>query len=569
MRKRIHAIISSNHLKSLSVLYSTSVYTQTITLPRQPINPSKTLNKNISKISLQAHYIKNFSSLYDDLSKNTKNFAALKTLDELLGKIHLYDSSTSLFIIEGLCRLKKLNRAKSVLLSLKDKGGISQFFFYSVLFDCLVKEGSINDVETAFYELFGSKYHMGISEFIIHLCKFGDFAEIKPVTERILMVDSCRLKWQSYIALIGVLCRNNEGLLAKEVLRDMNDKGLKADNFTYYAMYECFCRNGELDQADLILRKLAKRKYAMDISIFGNFIYALCKAGKFREANKLFRKLIKGDRFRNFKVESLKEGQRAIFQLNCRGVVPEFMAYETYFRSLCSTGRIDDAEVLLKRMMKSRTVPEICIYGSFVKALFRASREEDALKFYNVERKKGLFPANEIAGYVIMELCRKGKVDDAVAILNEVFMGGKVLGHADVCNCILRSYWKLGRVSEAERFYGKMKDGSFGEVLTVLSNVIMLNGHCNQGDASKGHLELVPAMNFCSEDGWISKQHWHMNLILVEIKYEKVKLAVLQLYKVNDSGKVQRLWNVPLLANHSARNQSGNCGLPSLYVGLW
>ncbi|GMP45700.1 hypothetical protein CsSME_00014135 [Camellia sinensis var. sinensis] len=51
------------------------------------------------------------------------------------------------------------------------------------------------------------------------------------------------------------------------------------------------------------------------------------------------------------------------------------IAYETYFRSLCSAGRLDEAEALSKKTMKKRTVLEICVYGSFIKALFWAERK--------------------------------------------------------------------------------------------------------------------------------------------------------------------------------------------------
>lgn len=240
------------------------------------------------------------------------------------------------------------------------------------------------------------------------MCKFVAVSEIKRICERILLLGSRGLRKQSYVALIGALCRVNEGLLAKEIVRQVYDKGLNVDNFTYFVMFQCFCRNGDLDEADLILRKLVQGNYYIDICIYGNFIYVPCKTSKFREANKLFCELVKSDCFGGSKFEFFKEGKRAIFQLNCSGAVPEMIAYETYFRSLCSAGRLDEAEALSKKMMKKRTVLEICVYGSFIKALFWAGWGEDAMKFFEVERKKGIVRVDEIARFIIIGYVKKG-----------------------------------------------------------------------------------------------------------------------------------------------------------------
>ncbi|KAA8528371.1 hypothetical protein F0562_035726 [Nyssa sinensis] len=434
-------------------------------------------------------YVKAFSNLTTTLSRNPRNFNALRTLDSILNQTESFDSSTLVFIIHCLSRLKKLGRAKTVLSYLKFTGKVSDYFLYSLVVDCLVKDGKIDDVETVWAEICGSESpsipRIDISDYVIYVCKWDGVCEIKSISERILL--GCRvLKKQSYIALIGALCRVNEGLLAKEIAREMYYKGLKVDDLTYFVMFQCFCKNGDLDEADLILRKLVRRRYHIDICcIHGSFTYALCKSGKLREANKLFHKLIKRDcSGGSTNVKFLKEGRRAIFQLNCDGVVPQMMAYEMYFRSLCSVGRLDKAEVLLKKMMKMRTVPQICVYGSFIKALFQVGRDEDAMKFFNVERKKGIIRVDEIARFIIMGLCEMGKVDDALRIFDEVVMTAGGVSCLSICNCILESYWRLGRVVEAESLFERLRNGSLG-LPDVLTYTIMINGYCNQENVSK------------------------------------------------------------------------------------
>ena len=438
------------------------------------------------------------------------------------------DAATSVLVIHALSQLNKLQRTKSLLFNLRSQANLPPYFIYSIVIDCVVKPGTVEEVEAFWADIFRPST-IDISDYVMYICKFGDADDIRNVSQRILIGGS-GLRQQSYVGLIGALCRENEGGLAMEVLRQMKSRGLQCDDITYFLLFRCFCRRGDLDEADLILRKMVRRRYRIDVCVYGSFIHGLCKSGKFREAGKLFRKLIKKDCFKVDGAELLllKEGRRAIFQLNCEGVVPEVMAYEMYFRSLCSAGKLDEAEVLLKKMMKRRTVPEICVHGSFVKGLCRAGREVDAMKFFYVERKKGLIQVDQLAGFVIKELCRKGKVDDAVRIFDETLENGGFVNPSDASNCLLAGYWEVGRVGEAERLFGSMMSGGgggFGRP-DLLTYITMVSGYCNQGNVSKavslfggmengnipvnGRLYEIIVKGLC-DDGRPKEAHMHLN----------------------------------------------------------
>ncbi|XAR62069.1 hypothetical protein NMG60_11016664 [Bertholletia excelsa] len=432
------------------------------------------------------HYLRILSTVAETLLKNPRNFGALRTLDSMLIQACRFDSVTLVFVVHCLSKLKKLERAKRIIARLRSTGRVSDYFLFGLVLDYLVTDGKIDDTEIVWDEICGfepSIPRIDVSDYVIYLSKFGGVCEIRRICERIL--PSCRiLKKQSYTALIGALCRVKEGLLAKEVVQYVDSKGLEIDDLTYFVMFKFFCRNGDLDEADLILRKLVKRNYQIDICIYGNFISGLCRTGKHREANKLFRKLIETDCCGGSKVDFLKKGKRAIFQLNCKGAVPEIMAYETYFRSLCSVGRLDLAEMLLKKMKKKRYVLEICVYGSFIKALFQANREDDVMKFYNIERKKGIVQVDEIARFIIMGLCEKGKVDQAFTLFSETITSVGFVYCMDICNFILAGYWKEGRVEDAEKLFSRLKDGCFG-LPNLITYKTMINGYSREDNLQK------------------------------------------------------------------------------------
>ncbi|MFS7903211.1 putative tetratricopeptide-like helical domain superfamily [Helianthus anomalus] len=411
------------------------------------------------------------------LSTNPKHRPSLTTLDSLLTNTHMLNPATSLIIIDYLTQINKLSRAKTLISHLNSSCTVSQPFLYSLLFNFLLKDSLINHIESLWADICGSvkRLNFSFSDYVILVCKFGELSEVKDVYNRIFMdCGSFCLERQSYVALSASLCSLNEGFLAKNVVNEMYVKGMVVDNWTYFSMFKCFCRNGDFDEADLALRKLVKNGFVVDIC--------------YREADKLFRKLLKRGSVKKFGEEKkvLKEGRRAIFQLNCEGVVPELMAYECYFRALCNAMKLDDAEVLLKKMMSGRALPEICVYGSFIKALFRSGRGEDAMKFFKVQRKKGLVRVDEIVTYVIMGLCENGKSDDALRLFDEILTVKGFVNGSNVCNIILGGYWKHDGVSKAGLFFERwrLNEGRYGK-LDVTSYTIMFNGYCSGNDVRK------------------------------------------------------------------------------------
>ncbi|KAI3783765.1 hypothetical protein L1987_42851 [Smallanthus sonchifolius] len=424
------------HLRPpLSLLFSASFSTEI--KPPPPSYPSPSPSPSPS-LSPRLMFLQSVLDQIKLLSVNPKNYSSLTTLDSLLTKTQLLDSATSLILTDYLSQIKKLGRGKFVISHLKSRGR-----------------------------------------------KFVD------VYDRILMGGWSCLERQSYLALSAALCNVNEGFLAKNVVNLMYDEGMAVDNWTYFLMFKCFCRNGNFDEADLVLRKLVKNGFVIDICVYDTFLHALCKYGKYREAGKMFKKLVKQDFVKGFRGEKvvLKEGRRAIFQLNCAGVVPELMVYESYFRALCNVMKLDEAEVLLKKMMRGRALPEICVYGSFIKALFRGGRDEDAMKFFKIQTRKGLVRVDELGRYVIMGLCEKGKTDDALRLFEEILSVNGFVNRSNVCNVILDSYRKQSGVANAELLFERWRldEGKYGK-LDVMTYTIMFNGYCSGNDVSKALL---------------------------------------------------------------------------------
>ncbi|XP_008777992.2 putative pentatricopeptide repeat-containing protein At1g12700, mitochondrial [Phoenix dactylifera] len=435
-------------------------------------------------------YAQDFSALVRNLSRNRNNPRLLAAVDSTLAKTPLLDSTTSVLVLRGLSRCKKLTRAKAVLSGLKERGTIPEPFLYSLVLQCLVPESPIRDVESVWREIGSgpSNRCMDASDFVLYLCRRSeDAAEIERVCHR---VSSSRwdLRREGYVALIGAMCEGNNPNpgLARNVLREMEEKGFEADELTYFALFQSFCRTGDVLEADSVLRTLVDRwDHELDISVYGNFFYSLCKSGRLREARKLFDKLAKKDRGLEVNpAPCLKPGRRVIFQLSPSNKVTKVMTFEAYVRSLCSAGRVEDAERMLKEAARKSMVPEICVCRSFIEALFRAGRVDDAIGFFEAEKRRRHAEAGAMAAAVIEGLCEMGRVDEGCRLLCEMVDEGFV-PTAKVWNWILESYWEEGRVWEATGLFDRMRSGicgGGGARPTASTYSVMIHGFLRKGD---------------------------------------------------------------------------------------
>ncbi|RRT46219.1 hypothetical protein B296_00039776 [Ensete ventricosum] len=438
------------------------------------------------------------SFLLQVLSKTPSDPKSFAALDSALAEAHLLDSTASVLLIRALSRCKKLTRAKSVLSGLKQRGTIPDLFLYSLVLQCLLPEALIRDVELVWHDIKGGGADgiSGASDFVIGLCRHRvDTSEIEQVYRRV-----SRSRWslsrQRYMALIGALCQSScpNPSLARAVLREM-EKGFEADELTYFAIFRSFCRVGNVFEADLVLRGMVHRwNCKLDILIYGNFLYGLCKSGKLREARKLFVKLLKkGQNINHSLIPVLKPGRRVIFQLSSTKLISKSVAFGAYFQSLCKTGRIEEAEMLLKEATEKNIPVETCVYVSFIEALCRAGRAEEAVELLDLEKKKQSVSVGDITVAVIAGLCKLGQVDDGYRLLLDMINRG-VSPTAQVCNWILKSYWVAGRMEEAVGLFEKLRAGNCGGCVRPDASTysLMIHGFLGRGD-------IVMAVSFIEQ----------------------------------------------------------------------
>ncbi|PKU87927.1 pentatricopeptide repeat-containing protein At5g61990, mitochondrial [Dendrobium catenatum] len=426
-------------------------------------------------------------TLFANLSKNPNNPKILSLVDSILTQSHLLDSTASVLVLRGLAQSNKLTRAKNLLSSLRQRGQIPILFLYTIVLQCLLPRSHIRDVECAWSEVFGEST---LERFVFYASmRCDDTLDVEPLCRRLL---SCQweLSRNASTALIGALClkKNPDPGLAREVLRGMVERALEVDDLSYYTVFGSFCRIGDLSGADSMLKEMyGLINCGLDLLVYEDFLGCLCKAGKFREARKLFDKMSRSAKRHGSSLgTNVKPGRRIIFQLSSSNMISETMAFEAYFRSLCSYGRLEEAESLLKEATRKYLVTGVCVMKSFVNALFSAGRHEEAIRFFNAERKRRGVSVGDLATTVIVCLCGIDRVDDGYELGCDLVNEGYVLT-AWVWNLIMKRYWEDGKTEKAMDIFEGIKLGTLCAFLRPDGSTyaIMINGFLRVGMIEK------------------------------------------------------------------------------------
>lgn len=465
-------------LKDLGCHVSQEFVTQILRENQIMVNPivTQNLRENLIEVD-QLKYSIEFCSFVNEVVLDRMNFKALRALDSMLDQVYSLDSATMIVVIDGLCKLNKLGRAKVILAELRRMGAVPEGLLYDVVVNCV--EGKLGDIENVWRDIGGGGTDSGnfnYVRFIRYLCGKGEMQEAVKVF-RMVVEAGYPLDEQSYVAFIGGLCKAGEGDLAKEVVPLMKREGYFPDMVTYIGLFQCFCKVGNMYEADIILRKMIRRNYEADICVYTSFIGGLCRTGKLREAKKLFQKLIKKDAV--VRVPSVKSSKRAIFQLNVSGAIPEFVAYATYMRSLCNVGKFKEAGVLLKEMLQKGLRPDFCVLNSFIEGFCKSGKIDEARKFYHHINERGLISRTESTVSLIHGLCEADRSDEAIHLFDELIDDG-FTPTASTCNALIICHWKAGKADIAKRIFERMLNRSCGSPDISTYN-IMLNGLCNHG----------------------------------------------------------------------------------------
>ncbi|KAL3326225.1 hypothetical protein AABB24_037090, partial [Solanum stoloniferum] len=348
------------------------------------------------------------------------------------------DTSTSNafnLLIDILCEVRQFDVAWQLIIQMDQKSVKTDFTTFYVLIRRLISAGFTRQAIRTFSEMhvFLDQYgedevwKLYFSYLLDTLCKYG----YAKVATEVFNKEKWRLELNCkvYTILIYGWCKVKNIEMARRFLGEMLDKGIDPNVVSYNVLLNGICRRASLHpdgrfdkvirEAEKVFEEMTERGVEPDVTSYSILLHVYSRAHK-----------------PELSLEKLRIMRR-------KGICPNIVTYTSVIKCLCTCGRIEDAELLLKQMVANGVTPTSTTYNCFFKE-FKGRKDVDgALRLYG-KMKEGSLCSPSVRTF----------------------------------NILLGMLLKLGRIGLARDIWDDMKDSGAGPDLD--SYTLLIHGFCEK-----------------------------------------------------------------------------------------
>ncbi|XP_020590144.1 pentatricopeptide repeat-containing protein At5g18475-like [Phalaenopsis equestris] len=228
-----------------------------------------------------------YSTLIGALCSEGRLKDAFQLFEEMIERGRIVpDPLTYNLLIDGFCRHDSVEKAKTILVFMRNNGCEPNKFNYSTLMNGFCREGKLEEVKQLFNEMQSAGQETDAvcyTTLINCLCKAGEFDEgIELVTE---MRDSgCKADVVTYNVLIEGLCRGGRVGEAMVMLERLPREGVRLNVASYRIVMNCILGNGDVDRAVGLLGLMLVRGVLPHYAASNKLLLLLCEVERLVDA---------------------------------------------------------------------------------------------------------------------------------------------------------------------------------------------------------------------------------------------------------------------------------------------
>ncbi|XP_047329572.1 pentatricopeptide repeat-containing protein At5g15010, mitochondrial [Impatiens glandulifera] len=220
---------------------------------------------------------------------------------------------------------------------------------------------------------------------------------------------------------------------ARNIWREMSERGIKHDVVSYSCMISCYSKSGKTHH---MIIKLFNQMKALGIKpdrkVYNIVIHALTKSRLVNEAR-----------------EIMKEMEQ-------NGVNPNSITYNSLIQPLCKSHQLSEVRGAFSEMLERGLLPTISTYH----ALFEVLRTgEETFSFLEKMRETGCPPNNDTYVMLIRKFCRWRDFDTVFKLWNDLNKCGGRDRSAYVA--LIHGLFLNGKLEEANKYNCEMKEKHF------------------------------------------------------------------------------------------------------------
>ncbi|XVF30618.1 hypothetical protein REPUB_Repub16aG0074000 [Reevesia pubescens] len=240
-------------------------------------------------------------------------------------------------------------------------------------------------------------------------------------------------------SIINSLCKHGKLAEAKLLLKEMEKKGMDPNRVSYATLLDSFFKEGNSMDAFALKSLMAVHGIAFNVVVYTILMDTLLKVGKHKEAENMFVTLLKHKLMPN--------------STTIRG--KQYSMLNAFVNCLRKSGRMGEAEGLIKDMMSRGLSLDQVKYTSLMDGFFKEGKESAALILVQETIEKNI-PFDVVAYNILINgLLRLGKYE-AQYYLCWSERGGLAPGLI-TCNTMINAYCKEGKFQYALNLCDDMK----------------------------------------------------------------------------------------------------------------
>ncbi|XP_024979784.1 pentatricopeptide repeat-containing protein At2g37230-like [Cynara cardunculus var. scolymus] len=306
--------------------------------------------------------------VYNVLNRNPSR--ALRFFQWVEGFGFKHDRETHYKMLEILCKDRRLEDAKRILLSMSKKGLDYDEHLFVLMIHGYAKSNRKWDIVKNCVKIFMKMEELGVPRTI-----------------------------ESYHPLLQVIINENKFRMAEKFFDKMLSEGVVPTQHTYTLMISGFCRSSRVETANRFFEDMKSRKLFPDFVLYNTMINGNIQMKKVEEAEKLlmemkdrkmepqlvtYNSMING----YSQVRKMEDAEKILVEMKARNLEPNLITYNTMINGYTKVQKMEEAEKLAVEMKGRNIEPDLVTYATMIKGYVSANRVDDGLELVEEMKRK-------------------------------------------------------------------------------------------------------------------------------------------------------------------------------------
>ncbi|KAL9332050.1 hypothetical protein ACSQ67_001660 [Phaseolus vulgaris] len=350
------------------------------------------------------------------------------------GKEIMIDERTYCILLNGLCRVGRIEKAEEVLAKLVHNGVTPSRISYNILVNAYCEEGDVKKATLAIEEMEErglQPNRITFNTLISKFCETGEVDQAETWVKRMIEKDVSPTV-ETYNSLIHGYGQRGHFVRSFEILEEMEKAGIKPNVISYGSLINCLCKDRKLLDAEIVLADMIGRGVSPNAEIYNMLIEASFALSKLKDAFRFFDEMVQG------------------------GIDATLVTYNTMINGLGRNERVKEAEDLALQMVGKGCNPDVVTYNSLISGYAKSVNTQKCIELYDKMKMVGIKPTIGTF-HPLIYACRKVGLAEVERMFQEMLQMD-LIPDRFVYNEMIYSYAEYGNVLKAVSLHQQMLD---------------------------------------------------------------------------------------------------------------